>query len=96
MDMILQELYREGIGLDGHGYAVSESQKQGLKELIAHQDALRKHLDEQTEQQCLEIWEEMNALSADECEHMYVRGMRTGARLVMALLGKPYMSDDDI
>lgn len=84
MSMLLQELFRQEIGF--RGQEESEQYRKKLRKLVVHQDAFREQLSKQAESGCMKIWEEMNEIGADTCERMYIQGLRTGARLLMALL----------
>ena len=60
--------------------------KKDMNIIIAYQNALLSVLNKSEADLCKKLWEVMNELNAKDCEREYIRGMRMGARLALALL----------
>ncbi|MBE5798524.1 MAG: hypothetical protein E7321_01045 [Clostridiales bacterium] len=86
MNTLLQEFYR-GKMQPGET-VITEEQKKDMSIVIAYQNALLSMLDKKEADLCKKMWEAMNEQSARDCEREYIRGMRMGARLALALLGE--------
>ena len=90
MDKVLQELY--------HGMIQPEEEYQPAQEIRQERSRLDRRHQALMEQMCRidpqicgeieELFEAETAVDAMEMENAYIRGMRMGARLAMALLGE--------
>lgn len=84
MNTLLQEFYKGKIQPGQE--VITEEQKKDMNIIVAYQNALLSVLNKSEADLCKKLWEVMNELNAKDCEREYIRGMRMGARLALALL----------